>query len=146
MGITPKIKKVHLDVSQDSGSALFGMVSTEPDYKLSLALNKKLGISLRNGEPLSIHNTKNTSIVFSRFIDNKSAEHVAYELIHNRSGSNFLIRKLNNIDYVLHISDPYNEVNVAKLLSLLREIKCITALFIIDIPAIKDKNLQYIIK
>ena len=45
---TQKVTRVKLDIDQNNDYILLGLVSSEPDYKLSLSLNKKLGISLKN--------------------------------------------------------------------------------------------------
>ncbi|MBI5009494.1 MAG: hypothetical protein HZB98_07585 [Bacteroidia bacterium] len=47
-----KVKRIQLNVENNDKLFLYGIVSAEPDYKLSLALNKKMGISLKNISPL----------------------------------------------------------------------------------------------
>ncbi len=69
MKATPKIKRVQLKISHDPESVLLGIVSAEPDYKLSLALNRKLGISLRNIAPVILHDEPDSELTFSRFSD-----------------------------------------------------------------------------
>ncbi len=44
-----------------------GLVSSEPDYKLSLLINKSLNISLKNTQPVNSPEVSTVSI-FSRFI------------------------------------------------------------------------------
>jgi hypothetical protein len=123
MGTIPKIKKVQLKVNQNFEFALLGIVSSEPDYKLSLTLNRKLKISLKNVSPLLILDGT-SEITFSRFSDNTTSPDLTYELVSNRSGKNILLKKLKNIDYILQVYDPDNETDTVK---------------------IKDKNLQYLI-
>ena len=60
--------------------------------------------------------------------------------------SNFFFKKLNNVDYVLHIQDPDNESNINHIIARLREIDTVTAVFKIDLKIIKDKNFQYLIQ
>lgn len=43
-----KITRVQLNIDQNEEVILIGIVSADPDYKLSLALNRKFGISLKN--------------------------------------------------------------------------------------------------
>lgn len=144
MGIIPKIKKVQLKVNQNFESALFGIVSSEPDYKLSLTINRKLKIALRNVSPLLIPDST-SEITFSRFSDNTTSSDLTYELVSNRSGKNILLKKLKNIDYILQVYDPDNETDTGKIVAILRNIDHITAVFNLDPGKIKDKNLQYLI-
>ena len=48
MKINQKVTKVKLKVEQNNDYVLLGLVSAEPDYKLSFSLNKKFRISLKN--------------------------------------------------------------------------------------------------
>ncbi|MCU0473954.1 MAG: IPExxxVDY family protein [Bacteroidales bacterium] len=144
MKATPKITRVQLKINQDNESVLLGIVSAEPDYKLSLLLNRKLKISLKNLSPLVLPNGSGGEIAFSRFSDSKSSPGLAYELISNRNGKNFLLKKLKNIDYIFHINNHDNESDISHLASLLRNTECITAVFSIDPASLKDKNLHYV--
>jgi hypothetical protein len=141
MKSTQKITRVKLNIEQNTDYILLGIVTTEPDYKISLALNKKFGISLRNISPLKL---TEEDLAFSRFSNSSEHEHVIYNLISNRSGKNFLLNKLKNIDYLLQITDPENEVDLNKITSLLRETDTISAVFKIDVNTLKDKYLHYL--
>lgn len=146
MSTNVKIKRVHLNVNQTDESSLIGIVSAEPDYKLSLALNKKLKISLRNVSPISFSDINGTDLTFSRFSDISAAPDLTYNLTSNRYGKNFLIRKLKNIDYIFQINNYDNETDINNIISMLRDTECVTAAFNIDLKSLKDKNLQYIIQ
>jgi hypothetical protein len=67
-----------------------------------------------------------------------------FNLISNRSGKNFLLNKLKNIDYLLQILISEKEVNLNDITSFLKEIDTVTAVFNIDINTIKDKYLHYL--
>jgi hypothetical protein len=141
MKSTQKITRVKLNIEQNSDFILLGIVTTEPDYKLSLSLNKIFGISLRNKPPLKFSEEE---ITFSRFSNSSEHKNVTFNLISNRSGKNFLLNKLKNIDYLLQIADPENEVDLIKIMAALREVGTINAVFNIDINTLKDKNLHYL--
>jgi hypothetical protein len=145
MKTTPKIKRVQLRINQNDESGFLGIVSSEPDYKLSLALNKKLKISLKNTSPVIINDEPDNEMTFSRFSDSSASQNLIYDLTSNRSGKNYLIRKLKNIDYIFRIHDPDNEININQVISTLRDAECITAVFIIDPVSIKDRNLNHLI-
>jgi len=144
MGARPKIKRVQLKLSQNHESALFGIVSTEPDYKLSLALNRKLKISLKNSTPVMIPD-KTSEMTFSRFSDTSASHNRVLELTSNRSGKDFLLGKLRNIDFILQITDSDVEINADEIIAHMRNIESVTAVFNLDPLSIKDKNMKYII-
>jgi len=143
---TQKVTRVKLNIEQINDFILFGLVSSEPDYKLSLALNKKFTISLKNISPVKISGENATELLFSRFSDSSESPDRIFNLISNRSGNHFLIKKLRNIDYIFHIYNPENTNIVGAITSSLREIATITAVFNIDADSIKDKNLHLVIQ
>lgn len=145
MRSSPKITRVQLKVNQNNESVLVGIVSAEPDYKLSLAINKKLKISLKNSGPVFVQDENGAEIAFSRFSDDAS-DKGPYELISNRIEKNFLIRKLKNIDYIFQIHNAINTMEADRIMSLLRCTDSVTAVFNIDLKSLKDKHLHYIIQ
>ena len=145
MGTIPKITRVQLKVTQNYKPALLGIVSAEPDYKLCLAINKNLNISLRNTSPVVIPD-ETSEKSFSRFSDTRTSHGTLFDLISNRSGKNILLKKFKNIDYIFQIQDPDNETNTEKISASLRSIDHVTAVLSLDPGSIKDKNLQYLIR
>jgi hypothetical protein len=121
-----------------------GLVSAEPDYKLTLSINKKLGISLKNISPITLFEDNESEYVFSRFSNNITNDNLIIDLISNRSGKNHLINKLKNIDFLLQVQISKNEDALNKITLCLKEIDFITAVFNIDIETLKDKNLHYL--
>jgi hypothetical protein len=139
-----KVTRVKLNIEQNNDFVLLGLVSAEPDYKLSLSLNKKFGISLKNIPPLKLTAGTKSELAFSRFSNNNDNSDLIFSLISNRTGKNFLLNKLKNIDYLLQIQISENEIDLNNITSSLREIDTVTAVFNIDINTIKDKNLHYL--
>ena len=135
-----KVTRVKLDVGQENDYILFGLVSSEPDYKLSLSLNKRLAISLKNISALKLADDQS----FSRF-SNNSGNGVTYVLVSNRSGKYYLLNKLKNIDFLLQIQISPDDFDVDKAIAQLREIKTLTAVFRIDTETLRDKNLHYLL-
>ncbi len=144
MKAAPKITRVKLKINQKHEFILFGIVSPEPDYKISLALNRKLKISLKNISPVILNSGSGNELSFSRFSDSAASPDLIYDLISNRSGKNYLLKKLKNIDYIFRIYNPEDEVNIDQILSLLRETECLSAVFTLDPDTIKDKNLLHL--
>lgn len=141
-----KITRIQLKISKDNEYFLFGLVSSEPDYKLSQIFNKKFGISLKNNTPIKITDDAHSEQVFSRFSYTNDSTGLAFNLFSNRSGNNFLLRKLKNVDYIFQLHDPENEKNIDSLTTDLRETESINAVFTIDLNTFKDKNLKFLIQ
>jgi len=139
-----RITKIHLSVNDQDIPAIFGIVSQDPDYKLSLKLNKELGISLKNSDPVAVSDEEGKEFLFSKFSDSSSAQGSVFQLVSNRSEGEFLLKKLKNIDYVLLIHDPGKNYNLEQVLLLVREIESITGVFNIEFKALKDRNLKYL--
>ncbi len=137
-----KIKRVHLNVSQINNFLLLGVVTTEPDYKLSFALNSKFGISLRNNSPFEVTDGDKSVLAFSRFSDTSGSPDFVFNLISNRSGKHFLLKQLKNIDYIIQLHVPDNTESINRITAGLREIGAVSAVFRVDIDTLKDKNLR----
>lgn len=139
-----RVKKVQLKINRINDFHLLGIVTTEPDYKLSLTLNSKFRISLKNVSPVEVKDVKQADLTFSRFSDTNCSLGLIFNLISNRSGKHFLLKKLKNIDYILQIHDTENTNNISLITDSLREIESVNAVFSIDTITLKDKNLHYL--
>jgi hypothetical protein len=139
-----KIIKVHLEQTAKDEYSLLGLVTTEPDYRLSLALNKKISLSLKNNSPIEFTDDKGEHLSFSRFSDLNGAPEIVYNLISNKSDQTKLLKKFRNIDYFLQVHDTEGIKDINLLANNLREIDRITAVFKIDISKIKEKNIHYL--
>jgi hypothetical protein len=144
MKSTQKVTRVKLNIEQSNDYMLLGIVSAEPDYKISLSLNKKFRISLKNVSPVHLRGDDESEFTFSRFSDYNGNADLNIILISNRSGKNYLIKKLKNIDFLLQILSSEHDPNLNDITSRLREIDSVTAVFNIDINTIKDKNFQHL--
>ena len=140
-----KIIRVQLKVAPNEKYSLLGIVTAEPDYRLSLSLNKKLKISLKNNSPIEIRDKTGELLNFSKFSDINGAPDLTYNLISNRSDKAFLFKKLKKIDYFFQVHSPGRDYNIDFLTTSLRGIESITAVFNLIPGDIKDKNLHYII-
>ncbi len=142
MKTTQKIKRVQLKVNHDDGSSFIGIVSAEPDYRLSLVLNKTLKISLKSYGSLIPAGSEGNNTSFSRFSDHTSPAGQVFDLVSNRQGKDYLLKKLKNIDYIFRIYDPENEIRAEDIASTLRSLDGITAIFSLDLASLNDKNLH----
>jgi hypothetical protein len=140
-----KITRIHLPVSDHDLPVIVGLVSPDPDYKLSLKLNNRLNISLKNSDPVTIQYEEGKKYFFSKFLDSSVSPDLVFQLISNRAGKDFLLRKLINIDFLLLIHDPGKTLNLEQIISEVREIDSVSGVFTIDAKTLKDRNLKYLI-
>lgn len=145
MKIGQKITRVELKLDPDHSYCLFGIVTADPDYKLSLAINKKFNISLKNSTPVEIKSVSGVLRHFSRFSYNSPAHEYSYSLISNRSDNEVLLKKFNKIDFFFQVNSPEEEYETESIAALLKTVESIIAVFIIKPETIKDKNLGYLI-
>jgi len=140
-----KITRIHLSVNDQDIPFVIGLVSHDPDYKLSLKLNRKLDISLKTIDPVIFQDEEGKIFQFSKFSGSSLANNSGFQLVSNRAGKNFLLKRLINIDYLVLIQDPEKDLKQESIISQIREIESITGVFNIDIKTLKDKNLKYLI-
>jgi len=138
-----KITRIRLEINHDKEVILLGLVSSEPDYRLSLILNNTLDISLRHVAPVKVEGDNGSELSYSRFSGNLNSPDQVIDLISNKSGKQILIKKLKNIDYIVQIYGIEEEYDTPALIKALREIKNITAVFNIDIKEIIDRNFKF---
>lgn len=117
-----------------------GVVSAEPDYRLSVMINRHLGINLRKSPEDIIVSTPAGTNTFSRF----TPEDLTFTLISNRSEGNLLLRKLKNIDFLVIPGGNHGKKEAGEMAAELRKIPEITAVFILDSREISDRNLSLI--
>ncbi len=142
---TQRITRIPLIVSDEGKRILFGIVSADPDYKLSLAINRKLSISLRNVSPVSITHENTDETPFSRFSDAAASPDLIYSLVSNRSEKSYLIRKLKNIDFLFLVQSQGDIPENERIAASLREIETITAVFNLELNTVPGKYLEQII-
>ena len=142
-----RVTKIQLESPQYEGLILFGIVSRDPDYKLSLVLNQKIGISLKHSDPIIISDDSGNTHSFSRFATSAtSSDDIVYILTSNRSGSFFMLKKLKNIDYLFQINNSGSSDLELKISAILRSTENIDAVFPIDMKTFNDKNKIYLIQ
>lgn len=138
------VKKIHLEPFQNENTMLFGIVSQEPDYKISIALNRRMDILLKHSEPVIVSDKTGNIFSFSRFTTQAELpDDTVYTLISNRAGAIFLLKKLRNIDYLFFVSRAGHGKEPV-ISAILRETEGVGAVFNVDMKILDDKNLSCI--
>ncbi|MDZ7740046.1 MAG: IPExxxVDY family protein [Bacteroidales bacterium] len=126
-----------LRVDTDDSDRYFGIVSTEADYRISLIMNRELGLKLKNSDPVT-KSTDKKEIQFSKFTSVSDYSDISWDLISNNSGREKLFSKLPALDYILIIKGVEDDETGHKLTHSVRNIKEITAVFVLD----KNRQLE----
>lgn len=118
-----------------------GVVSAEPDYRLSVLINKHLGTDLRKCDDEIAVQSDPGKPSFSRF----TTVPPGLSLVSNRSEGHILVRKLKKIDFFLLFCKQTERQKTEELATNLREIPEITAVFVLDSRKITDRNLPLLV-
>lgn len=138
MSSEKKITRHTIDHNEPPPFFFLGVVSSEPDYRLSVMINRHLGTDLhRCSEEITVRTAAGTG-VFPRF----ASEERRFTLVSNRNAGNVLLRKLKNIDYLIVPCGQHERKEAEELGASLRMIQEITAVFIFDSRETADKNLS----
>lgn len=117
----------------------FGIVSHEPDYKTSLEINRKLNINLTNDEPAPSGSTD--GVIFSRFTAKSKYNDLSYQLVSNKSDSYTLSKNFPALDFLFVICGSLNKDIVQETQNSIRNIKEVTAVFILDKDKLSDEYI-----
>lgn len=138
------VNKIQLSPETTQYFAIFGIVSSEPAYKLSVLINQTIGKSLQSTEPVPFASGEKTA-GFSRFADKSDLPLSSLTLIQNRAEKQILMKKFPNIDYILVSSiEGGKKEEVDIYASLVRSVKHVTAVFIIDKEQVEKLILEAI--
>lgn len=133
-------KSLHkLVIDDEYDHQFFGLVTHEPDYKTSMVLNKKLNINLSNDEPVSPDIIK--EVTFSRYTGESKYNDLSYQLLSNKSDSATLSKYFPALDYLFLICGSLNTNMVEDIQQKIREIKEITAVFILEKEKVYDEYI-----
>ena len=139
MNSSSKITRLTIGSDKSEPFNLLGIVTSEPDYTISLRINKKTGIALRHSDEEIFTGPENDRVSFSLFTtpDNSHA------LVANKSEKKFLINKLNKIDF-LFIQRSGHSSNFTDLVKTIRSIEGVTAVFVFNSAEVKERNIDLI--
>lgn len=136
-------KKVHKLKIEDTGSyKLLGISSHENDYRLSWAVNRKLGLNFRKIDNLQVQHNKNSDrLEFSVFQSVLEEKMLKMNLISNRCPDGFLIREMKNIDFLLQIFGETSGNYLEQITAMLKTIDIVSAVFEISHSNLKKPGL-----
>jgi hypothetical protein len=140
-----KVKKVQMNFNPGQAINLYGIVSSEPDYKISMEINKALNISLKSVTPALVKQGNAEETAFARFSDISDLPDSWISIIRNRSNNYYLFRKFPNFDYIAAVYTESENFSAEGFAAKLRSVKHISAVFLTDKKNIEPEVLETII-
>lgn len=112
---------------------LLGISSHENDYRISWALNSKLGLKFSRTDNFNVQTGRNTeSRSFSVFQSVDQDRLLKMNLISNRCPDGFLARELKNIDFFLQIFGEISKSETDMIITKLKAIEFVSTVFEIE--------------
>ncbi len=106
-------------------------------HKISWLLNEQLGFDFRRLDETEENSEKKNFSVYQHESNNAS-----FSLIENKSKDGLLLKKLDNIDYLLKIEGALSNSELDNLQKQIRQTSGIYACLIIELSVLKKKELD----
>ena len=130
------MKKKLIKLSIDTNFSLIGISTRLSAHKLSWLLNTQLETNFKQVGDLLL-----ADIHYAVYEHNAKSD-LTYKLIENKNNSGTLIKKLNNIDYLLKVEGDFSEKHIENLVKKIRETDNIIACLSINNQNLKQKELD----
>jgi hypothetical protein len=135
------MKTKKLRYKPDFEYSIIGISTSEDDYKISWLLNKNTDIQLSRSENLEIREDRKTEILrFSVFKGVDKASGIKHRLVSNKCSEGYLVEELKNIDLFLVVYCKDENKYASKIISELKKLQEINAVFNIDGSKLKSKE------
>jgi hypothetical protein len=131
--------KVTLDIVDEYPYAIYGICSSENDYRLCWGLNRELGIALRMEKHLEVFSKKGEVSVHSLYSFTSDYEQVKYRLVQNKTINGFVLREIAKADYLL-IVDQSPEIDPEEFIRKIRKSRQVLMAFPVEIENLKSKQ------
>lgn len=130
---------MHLIPAEDVPPFLFlGIASAEPDYRISVMLNRHLNAGLRKCDKEITAVTESGEHRFSCFVSDTPA----FTLVSNHCEGGILLQKLRKIDFFLVLSGAPDQKGAENYAGIVRKIPGVTAVFLFNSQTVSDRNVS----
>ena len=138
------MKKKIIKLFIDTDFRIIGISTRLSAHKLSWLLNSELTTDFKQIDDLILKSTDSYTDLHHAVYEYSTRTGITYKLIENKNNTSILIKKLNNIDYLLKIEGDFSEKNTELLVKRIREIENIIACLNIQTQTFKQKELDLI--
>lgn len=134
-----KTKKIKYEAEYNFN--LIGISSLEDDYRLSWKLSKFFKAEFIKQEDVKIRDNRYSEFqVFVSYLCKPANSSLKLRLIVNKTNIGYIVDELKNIDYFLQVYDNQNQDYLNKIISEIKTINSVFAVFNLDLSKIKSKE------
>ncbi|HPX76750.1 MAG TPA: IPExxxVDY family protein [Bacteroidales bacterium] len=134
-----KTKKIKYEAEYNF--KLIGISSSEDDYRLSWKLGKFFKAEFVKQEDIEIKDKKYTETqILVSYKCQPSNISLSLRLIVNKTNVGYIVEELKSIDYFLQVFDNQDEAYFGKIISDIKTISSVSAVFNLDLSKIKSKE------
>ena len=119
---------------------LIGIVCQHRDYRLCMALNKKLELNLSKQEEYTVFNNKRMEDQFFSFYEYVNEEEDRFNLISNKSLKGFLLPEQKQIDYLFVLRLIRVQMEEQEIISALKDIPIILGAYKLDPAKLRSRE------
>jgi hypothetical protein len=136
------LAKIVLKLSEEDkfDFTLIGIICHHRDYRLCMAINKKLEINLSRKDDYIVFNNKRMEDQLFSFYEFINEENDQYNLISNKSQKGFLIPEQNQIDFLFLLRFMRGPVDDSEIISQLKEIPVILGAYKLETARLKSRE------
>lgn len=134
--------RLTLSAAEDYSFKLLGISCHAKDYRLSWAVNTALGIELEKNEPKEQAEGSKPDFLsqFSLFTCYDNDTYLHYALISNRGAAGFFVPEQKKTDYFLKIEGDIVADRWDDIVTAVRKIDLVLAVFDVDVKTLKSKQ------
>lgn len=139
------LAKQVLKFDEDYDCFLWGITSSQRDYRLCWIINNALDLDMIRMDNHKVTKpSEKMANNFSRFAYYNELDQVEYNLLSNKNQGNILIAGLQKIDYFFILKENYSFLDLSSMQLKLNENKAIQLLMKLDFNTIKqNQNLIF---
>jgi hypothetical protein len=135
------LKKLVLEIEPDFDFKLLGMVCAQQAYRMGWLLNHTLGFSLERLDEMEVELSRKKEVTFFDFFEYHDEEQrLEYYLLSNKSEGKLLIPEMRQVDYWLLMRGAFENLNEARLLKQLKQLRTMQTAFYVDPSGLKSRE------
>jgi hypothetical protein len=132
------INKIDTEINYADEYNILGIVSTGSDYRLAHHINMALHIRFTKYEDFAFNSSGGKTRKYPWFYCFSEDLKIKLYLIGNHHHSNKLLPEFKQIDYFIILENNYDTQQLNEMVTALRKIKMVTAVFKLDMAKIKN--------
>lgn len=130
-----------IDPFEDDELCLFGIISSEKDYRLCFAINHATGLEFEKSEDYEIHSGKiRTVSYFSRYQCLRDKEGNGFFLFSNKGTTDFLIPEYRKMDFWLLVRGEFDAEDLQDMLQKIKNHPSVLGVYPIDFKTLKSRE------